>query len=83
MNEFGWLVEDSDGEDRDVTFVVGPTIDHQFSIPADAVKTQEFWNLMIGWKALFADQLARVIEARNLSTEIIDMASDNIGSNSR
>ncbi len=83
MNEFGWNAKDNEGADRDVTYMVGPAIKHLFRLNVDAVRTQEFWNLMIGWKALHNDQLIQVIRARNLSTEILSMLNDGIESDSR
>lgn len=83
MSEFGWSVEDNEGTDRTVTYMVEPAIGQPFRSNADAVKTQEFWNLMIGWKVLYNDQLGQVIRARNLNIEILNMLNDEIGLDSR
>jgi len=78
MNEFGWSVEDNNSTDLSVTYLVDPAIDHPFRLNADAVRTREFWNLMIGWKVLYSDQLERAVRARNLSFEVTDMISADI-----
>ena len=83
MSEFGWSVEDSDGADRTVTYMMGSAISQSFEPNIDAVRTQEFWNLMTGWKVLHGDQLNQVIRARNLSIEILSMLNEEIEPGSR
>jgi hypothetical protein len=83
FSDFGWLIGDDATEEKIASYLVGPPIKHSFEINADAIKSQEFWNLMVGWKVLYADQLNQVLDAQNLCTEILHMLSNGIESGSR
>ncbi len=82
ISEFGWAAEDQN-PDSDVKYLVRPPIKQPFELDVDAIKTQEFWNLMTGWKVLHTDQLIQVIKARDLSTDILNMLEDEIEWHSR
>ena len=79
VSEFGWAAD----KDSEVVFLVRPPIKQPFELDVDAIKTQEFWNLMTGWKVLHTDQLIQVIRARDLCTDILNMLEDEIESHSR
>ncbi len=81
-SEFGWNAK-VDNTDSEVVFLVRPPIKQPFELDVDAIKTQEFWNLMTGWKVLHTDQLIQVIQARDLCTDILKMLEEEIESHSR
>jgi hypothetical protein len=83
FDEFAWhdnAIENAEGE---VKYVAGPPIKHSFELDVEAIKTQEFWNLMTGWKVLYGDHLSQSTEAQKLCTDILNMLDDVIESNTR
>ena len=81
FDEFGWNpMENMVGE---VKYVAGPPIKHSFELNVEAIKTQEFWNLMTGWKVLQGDQQIQSTKAQKLCADILIMLDDGIESNTR
>ena len=83
FDEFAWhdnAIENAVGE---IKYVAGPPIKHSFELNVEAIKTQEFWNLMAGWKVLYGDHLSQSTEAQILCADILIMLDDGIESNTR
>jgi len=83
LNELAFhedVIENAQGE---IKYMAGPPIKHSFELNVEAIKTQEFWNLMIGWKVLYGDQLAQSTRAQRLCADILNMLDDGIESNTR
>jgi len=83
LNEFAWSEEGIENAVGEVKYLAGLPIKHSFELDVEAIKTQEFWNLMTGWKVQYGDQLSQSIRAQNLCTNILNMLDDGIDSNSR
>jgi hypothetical protein len=82
LSDFDWVIGDDATEEKIASYLVRSSIKHSFEINANAIKSQEFWNLMTGWKVLYADQLDKTVDAQNLCTEILHMLSNGIESSS-
>jgi hypothetical protein len=79
--EFGWFGPGTDTE-PEVTEIVGSEHDSPFEINDEAIRSQEFWNLMFSWKSVYSDLLTRIIIARKLCHEILAMLDEEIARHS-
>jgi hypothetical protein len=80
FNEFDWGTDLDNSSGGAVKFEIPPEITPPFQLGTDAIKSQEFWNLMLGWRILYLDYANSVITARDLSTKILELLDRNIDS---
>jgi len=75
VSEFGWFIDATGTVGNERAELFGETPEPPFDTDVSVVRTREFWNLMFGWKTMYADQLSPVIRARNLCDEILESLS--------
>jgi hypothetical protein len=80
FNEFGFGAPLEERLGGATKFDIPSEISPPFQLNSHAIKSQEFWNLMMGWRVLYMDHSYNVTAARGLCTEILDMLDRNIDS---
>ena len=69
ISDFGW---ESAEEIEDAAGLLSITPKGPYSIDLDAVKTQEFWNLLYSWKEAYSDQVRRLVVARENCDAVLE-----------
>lgn len=70
ISDFGW---ESAEEINEAAGLLSMTPRGPYSIDRDAVKTQEFWNLLYSWKEAYSDQVRRLVVARTNCDAALDL----------
>ena len=70
ISDFGW---ESAEEIDDAAGLLTITPKGPYSIDSDAVKTQEFWNLLYSWKEAYSDQVRRLVVAREDCDAVLEL----------
>lgn len=69
ISDFGW---ESVQEIDDAAGLLSKTPKSPYSIDLDALRTQEYWNLLYSWKEAYSDQIRQLVIARKYCDEILE-----------
>ncbi len=75
ISDFGW---ESAQEIDDAAGLLSITPKGPYSIDEDAVRTQEFWNLLYSWKEAYSDQVRRLVVARENCDAVLELLQAEI-----
>ena len=78
VSDFGWFDDTSNPLAAERSSIVGQTPRAPFNLDVDAATSLEFWNLLVGWKVMYGDQLGPVIGARYRCEDILEMLEARI-----
>lgn len=75
ISDFGW---ESAEEINDAAGLLTVTPKSPYSIDLDAVKSQEYWNLLYSWKEAYADQVRRLVVAREDCDAVLESLQSEV-----
>jgi hypothetical protein len=77
ISDFGW---ESAEEIDDAAGLLSITPKGPYSIDLDAVKSQEYWNLLYSWKEAYSDQVRRLVVAREDCDAVLESLQPEVES---